>query len=123
VTDWECTSQAGKRVTIPAEYANKIFMIIYKQLKIKVKMENKQTAVQWLVKYLSERGYIQAPSFGHSIIDKAIKQAKQMEKQQISDAWENGFMSTAEGWNGEITPEMYNETLDTEKYYNEQYRR
>ena len=47
---------------------------------------NKQTAVQWLVKYLSERGYIQAPSFGHSIIDKAIKQAKQMEKEQIMNA-------------------------------------
>ena len=43
-------------------------------------MNNKQTAVDWLVKQLSERGYIQAPSFGHSIIDKAIEQAKQMEK-------------------------------------------
>jgi len=45
----------------------------------------KQTAVEWLVKYLSERGYIQAPSFGHSIIDKAIEQAKEMEKEQIMD--------------------------------------
>ena len=45
------------------------------------------TAVQWLVKYLSERGYIQAPSFGHSIIDKAINQAKAMEKEQIENAY------------------------------------
>jgi hypothetical protein len=89
VIDWECTYQVGKRVIIPAEFANKIFMIIYKQLKIKA-MENelnKMTAVEWLVKYLSERGYIQAPSFGHSIIDKAINQAKQMEKEQIKDAY------------------------------------
>jgi hypothetical protein len=51
---------------------------------------NKMTAVQWLVKYLSERGYIQAPSFGHSIIDKAINQAKAMEKEQIEDAYADG---------------------------------
>jgi hypothetical protein len=42
----------------------------------------KQTAVEWLVQHLSERGYIQAPSFGHSIIDKAIEQAKAMESKE-----------------------------------------
>jgi hypothetical protein len=71
----------------------------------------KQTSVEWLVKYLSERGYIQAPSFGHSIIDKAIKQAKEMEKEQISIAYK-------EGWNcphGEGFPET------GEQYYNETY--
>jgi hypothetical protein len=72
----------------------------------------KQTAVEWLVKHLSERGYIQAPSFGHSIIDKAIKQAKEMEKEQISIAYK-------EGWNcphGEGFPET------GEKYYNETFK-
>jgi hypothetical protein len=44
-----------------------------------------------------------------------------MEKEQISDAWENGFMSTGQGWNGEVTPEMHNETLDTEQYYEQTY--
>ena len=47
----------------------------------------KQTAVEWLVKHLSERGYIQAPSFGHSIIDKAINQAKEMELSQLVECW------------------------------------
>ena len=82
---------------------------------------NKITAVEWVLQYLNNV----KPNEFCSIekIKELLEQAKQMEKEQISDAWENGFMSTAEGWNGEITPEMYNETLDTEKYYNEQYRR
>ena len=50
----------------------------------------KQSAVKWLVKHLCDRSYIQAPSFGHSIIDKAIEQAKEMEKQQIVDAFNQG---------------------------------
>ncbi len=73
----------------------------------------KQTAVEWLVKHLSERGYIQAPSFGHSIIDKAIEQAKEMEKEQISIAYK-------EGWNcphGEGFPET------GEQYYNETFNK
>ena len=53
-----------------------------------------QTAVEWLVQHLSERGYIQAPSFGHSIIDKAIQQAKEMEKAQIEMAHYNGSVVT-----------------------------
>ena len=43
------------------------------------------------------------------------------EKEQINEAWENGFMSTGEGWNGEIPPECHGEVLDTEQYYNETY--
>jgi hypothetical protein len=58
---------------------------------------NKQTSVEWLVKYLNERGYIQAPSFGHSIIDKAIEQAKEMEKQQIKDAYDQGDIQLVNG--------------------------
>jgi hypothetical protein len=69
-------------------------------------MENKQTAVEWLVKHLSERGYIQAPSFGHSIIDKAIEQAKEMEKQQIIKAYETAMET-----------DIYNEPLKIGKYY------
>jgi hypothetical protein len=55
----------------------------------------KQTAVEWLVQHLSERGYIQAPSFGHSIIDKAIQQAKEMEKEQIIKAASNNSAKEA----------------------------
>jgi hypothetical protein len=66
-----------------------------------------QTAVEWLVKHLSERGYIQAPSFGHSIIDKAIKQAKAMEKEQIENAYNDCE------WTGDHE--------DGEQYYKETY--
>lgn len=45
-----------------------------------------QTAVSWIIGELTNLGYIIAPSFGHSIIDLKIEQAKQMEKDQIIDA-------------------------------------
>lgn len=79
-------------------------------------METKQTAVDWLIDELGEY-------FPHEIggIHLMVKQAKQMEKEQINKAWENGFRSTGEGWNGEIPPECLGEVLDTEKYYNETY--
>jgi len=54
-------------------------------------------------------------------LNQIIEEAKKMEREQIVNAWENGFMSTAEGWNGEVTPEMHNETLNTEQYYNKTY--
>ena len=76
-------------------------------------MDNKQTAVEWLVKYLSDRGYIQAPSFGHSIIDKGIEQAKEMEKQQIMDSYIMGSYDMAAK---EFRPEQYyNETFKKEQ--------
>jgi hypothetical protein len=43
----------------------------------------KQTAVEWLAEYLTNKGYINAPTFTHKLIDEAINQAKEMEKQQI----------------------------------------
>jgi hypothetical protein len=75
----------------------------------------KQTAVEWLVKHLSERGYIQAPSFGHSIIDKAIEQAKEMEKEQIEDAYAYGY---ADGFDD---VKYDDEPKGAEQYYNETY--
>lgn len=44
-----------------------------------------------------------------------------MEKEQIMEAWKNGFMSSSDGWNGEIPPECYGEKLDFEQFYNETY--
>jgi hypothetical protein len=76
---------------------------------------NKQTSVEWLVEQVEDFIFI-----GLIPVD-IIEQAKEMEKEQISDAWENGFMSTGQGWNGEVTPEMHNETLDTEQYYEQTY--
>jgi hypothetical protein len=76
--------------------------------------KTKQTAVKWLVKHLCERGYIHAPSFGHSIIDKAIEQAKEMEKEQIEHAFNDGVNDECIG--GSKSPEQYyNETYGGDK--------
>ena len=83
-------------------------------------MEDKQTAIDWLVKQVK---------LGDKSFDEffrgEIQQAKQMEKEQIKNACEEGFMWSAEGWNGELL-EYYkdgNETLELhkEEYYNENY--
>jgi hypothetical protein len=49
-------------------------------------MSKKQTAVEWLVEYLTNKGYINAPTFTHKLIDEAINYAKEIEKQQMKDA-------------------------------------
>lgn len=62
----------------------------------------KQTAVEWLVDELLE---------GKLLMPSLIEQAKEMEKQQIIDARENGFYSK-ENWKG-----------DSEQYYNETFNK
>lgn len=81
-------------------------------------MENKKTAIEWL--------YDTIIIFPESIEDlahnaRSFKQAQQMEKEQIVNAWTDGFMSTGEGWNGEIPPECYGQVLDNEEYYNKMF--
>jgi hypothetical protein len=88
-------------------------------------MKDKQTAVEWLVKELNNLH----PDLILSLkiwddIDNLINQAKQMEKEQIIDARANGFMSSAEGWNGEIPCMKWSELVretKCEEYYNETY--
>jgi hypothetical protein len=72
----------------------------------------KQTAVEWLVKYLSERSYIQAPSFGHPIIDKAIEQAKEIYTQQIIDAWVDGNDNEPKEVTEDFAEQYYKETYN-----------
>jgi hypothetical protein len=64
-------------------------------------MENKQTAVQWLVEKIQKAN----PSFK---FDALIRQAKQIEKEQIIDAYDKGEFN--QGCNE-----------DAEQYYNENY--
>ena len=64
-----------------------------------------QTAVEWLVKELNLEGY-----------DYTIQQAKQMEKEQIIDAYENGISDENErNLSGQFT--------NAEQYYNETYNK
>ena len=66
----------------------------------------KQTAVEWLVSQLNEIGF-------HTIlIEKTIEQAKEMEKEQIIDAYVMGSYDMA---SKEFQPEQYyNETFKSE---------
>lgn len=59
-----------------------------------------QTAIDWLVKELNLEGY-----------DYTVQKAKQMEKEQIKDAY----------WNGTTDMEKQDALSDAEKFYNEYY--
>jgi hypothetical protein len=61
----------------------------------------KQTAVDWLIQRLNKLGFAQV------VTDEEIKQAKQIEKEQMYDAYDEGYLyfSPHENFN-----EYYNET-------------
>lgn len=87
-------------------------------------METKQTAVDWLEELLHfecKYSLNNEVIINYDVLDNIIMKAKQMEKEQINKAWENGFMSTGEGWNGEIPPECHGQVLDNEEYYNKMF--
>jgi len=69
----------------------------------------KQTAVEWLEKELN---YIEENAYT-SYIDLKIKQALEMEKEQIKDAWLNSL--TKGDFNS--ADEYYNETFKSEQQY------
>jgi hypothetical protein len=71
-------------------------------------MENKLTAIEWLeYQFLSP-----ATLYGHDFIMDKLKHAKEMEKEQIRDAWTDGCIG-----------ELYelNAYFSSGKYYNATY--
>ena len=66
---------------------------------------NNMTAVEWLVSQLNKQGFAQV------VTDEEIEQAKEMEKQQI----ENAFF---ECWKANM-PEGFECKLSAKEYYNE----
>ena len=66
----------------------------------------KQTAVEWLVEQLDGENHLSINE-----INRVIEQTKEMEKQQIIDAWFGGYL------NGESKTE-----LKSEQYYNETFK-
>jgi len=68
-------------------------------------MENKQTAVEWLANYIKGITDLNC--------DEIIEQAKQMEKEQIVDAYTECWMN--DGGNG------FHKVKEAESYYNETY--
>ena len=75
-------------------------------------MENKQTAVEWLVTQLEGEESLVARIVGLKEYNQIIKQAKQMEKEQIKEAYVDGCLG-----------EMYelSATYTAEEYYNKTY--
>ena len=71
-------------------------------------MQNKQTAVEWLIEELGEY-------FPHEIggIHLMVEQAKQMEKEQIREAYYRGVRDEWEGA-GKDFEDYYNETYGKE---------
>ena len=71
-------------------------------------MENKQTAVEWLVDQMFKQGYFDGNKpFSFTNLDHLQNQAKIMEKQQIIDAW--------------IATDNELQRISAEQYYNETY--
>ena len=73
------------------------------EIKNRIKKRMTQTAVEWLFTYLPQIDYSKDPYY-HGI----FHQAKEMEKQQIIDSWNDGICN----WDNEKS---------SEQYYNEKY--
>ena len=70
----------------------------------------KQTAVEWLANEFYEKLEVKGDG---ALFNDLVNQAKEMEKQQIVDAYHKGYASVLK-----VPQEGYN----TEKYYNETYK-
>jgi hypothetical protein len=77
-------------------------------------MENKQTAVEWLVEKLTNRQNGVFDGFPIMSLDEIYEQAKAMEKEQIIDSFRNGLDDFYD------KDTFYYE--NGEKYYNETYK-
>ena len=76
-----------------------------------------QTAVEWLVRKLSTELIGEIPLHRWDEIRNVIQQAKQMEKEQIGKAWDDGdyayFYSKETGRDFDNGEEYYNEKFKT----------
>lgn len=71
-------------------------------------MENKQTAVEWLVEQIKSDQNQKALSANEWM--QVIERAKEMEKEQIKDAHYEGQCNNHEGYPKFISEQYYNET-------------
>jgi len=71
----------------------------------------KQTAVEWLVEQISYTTTTSEIISYHKDISKLVEQAKEMEKEQIKDAWLNSL--TKGDYNS--ADEYYNQTYKSEQ--------
>ncbi len=76
---------------------------------------SKQTAVEWLIKKLTNRQNGIFDGFQHLSLDEIYNQAKAMEREQIIDAWNGGDYAYF------YSKETGRDFSDGEEYYNETY--
>jgi hypothetical protein len=75
-------------------------------------MENKQTAVEWLIEQLECFGNKHELQLSWATVDELVEQAKEMEKEQIIDAFGVGCQVESTrliGYQG-MSEQYYNET-------------
>ena len=76
-------------------------------------MEKNQTAVEWLVRKVSNELIGEIPMHRWDEIRDVVQQAKEMEKEQIAKAWDDGdyayFCSKIDGKDFENGTEYYKE--------------
>jgi hypothetical protein len=54
-------------------------------------MENKQTAVEWLVEEMFKQGYLNDKPLTIKNIERFVEQAKEMEKKQHGNTWDTAL--------------------------------
>ena len=65
---------------------------------------SKQTAVEWLVNQLNKQGFAQV------VTDEEIQQAKELEKQQIEEAWNSAYGGDSNHEGEQYYKETYQDT-------------
>ena len=70
----------------------------------------KQTAVEWLMNNLIERDLVRNETYIKSFLDASLKQAKELEKEQIEDAYSEGDVNGIMN-NRKMAEQYYNETF------------
>jgi hypothetical protein len=73
--------------------------------------ENKMTAVEWFVEEMFNQGYLNDKPLTVNNIEYFVKQAKEMEKEQIMQAFANGKINGDKNW----AHRYYNETFKSDE--------
>jgi hypothetical protein len=79
---------------------------------VNIKIEVMKTAIEWLGKELESYGDPQFCKIEWEALDALIQQAKEMEKEQIIDAYAQGFIESENIDKG--AEQYYNETFKSE---------
>ena len=77
-----------------------------------------KTAVEWLVEEMFKQGYLNDKPLTIKNIESFVKQAKEMEKDNVCDAWDDGY---DKGMRDRIE-KISNPVGNAEQYYNETYK-